>query len=113
VIPGAIQKLSGDPEFGYKVGFEVPEELQEQLGAQISLTDFNVTIQTNKKVKVPYGKKPKKKGKQRKKYGASYLQLKKCPTSGDLPVKAIVHFNDDSNNAGGQTVEDVSSSSCS
>jgi hypothetical protein len=112
VIPGHIQKLSGDPDFGYKVGFEVPEELQEQLGAQISLTNFDVKIKANKKVKVPYGKKPKKKGKKRKKYAASYLQLKKCPTDGNLPVKAIVHFNDDSNQPGGQTVEDTSESSC-
>jgi hypothetical protein len=110
IIPGHIEKLSGDPDFGYKVGFEVPEELQEQLGAQISLTNFDVLIKTNKKVNVKYGKKNRK-GK-RKKYGASYLQLKKCPASGNLPVKAIVHFNNDDNSPGGQVVEDPSESSC-
>jgi hypothetical protein len=115
-IPGHIEKVSGDPDYGYKVGFEVPAELQGNLGSQIALTDFDVVIKTQRKVKFPYGPKPTKKqrkrGKKRKTYKASYLQLKSCPADGQLPSKAIVHFNNDDNTPGGQVVETTSESAC-
>jgi hypothetical protein len=114
-IPGHIEKLD-DPVYGYKVGFEVPPELQGQLGTQIALTDFDVLIETQKTVKIPYGKKPtkkqRKKGKKRKTYKSSYLSLKKCPVDNTLDSKAIVHFNNDDNSPGGQVVENTNDTEC-
>jgi hypothetical protein len=114
-IPGRIEKLP-DPVYGYKVGFEVPPELQGQLGTQIALTDFDVLIETERTVKVAYGPKPTKKqrrrGKKRKTYKASYLQLKKCPVDGLLPSRATVHFNNDDNSPGGQVVTHDSTAAC-
>lgn len=80
VVPGTVVKSSG--AFGFLVRFDIPADLQEQLGLQISLTDFNVKIPgTAKKVKV--GKTFQK---------ISYLQLTGC--KGTLPVKAIAQFKD-------------------
>lgn len=80
VVPGTVVKSSG--AFGFLVRFDIPPDLQEQLGLAISLTDFNVKISgTPKKVKV--GRVFKK---------ISYLQLTSCKSS--LPVKAIAQFKD-------------------
>lgn len=88
VIPGPIKKLKG--QFGYKVSFKVPKELQNIAGSQIALTHFNVKINTKKQVKIN-----KKK--------ASYLQITSCPKTKKLPTKAIVHFNDDAGNPSSTT----------
>jgi hypothetical protein len=80
VVPGTVVKSSG--AFGFLVRFDIPADLQEQLGLAISLTDFKVAISgTPKKVKV--GKVFKK---------IAYLQLNGC--KGTLPVKAISYFRD-------------------
>ena len=80
VVPGTVVKSSG--AFGFLTRFDVPEDLQSQLGLSIALTDFNVKISgTPKKVKV--GRVFKK---------ISYLQLTSCKSS--LPVKAIAQFKD-------------------
>jgi hypothetical protein len=114
-IPGRIVKLN-DPVYGYKVGFEVPPELQGQLGTQIALTDFDVLIKNQKTVKIKYGKKPTKKqrrkGKKQKSYKATYLQLKKCPIDDTLESKVIVHFNNDDNTPGNGTKENETSAAC-
>jgi hypothetical protein len=80
VVPGFIVRASG--AFGTLTRFQVPADLQEQLGLKIALTDFNVKISgTPKTVKV--------KGKSVK---MAYLQLTSC--KGSLPVKAIASFLD-------------------
>jgi hypothetical protein len=80
IVPGTVVKSSG--AFGFLVRFNIPEDLQTQLGLSISLTDFNVKISsTPKKVKV--GRVFKK---------IAYLQLTSC--KGSLPVKAIAAFKD-------------------
>ena len=96
VIPGAVVKSSG--QFGFRVRFTIPLELQSQLGLSISLTDFNVKISgAAKTVKV---KKVRKK--------LAYLQLTSC--KGHLPVKAIAEFKDPS--GGKHTVTSTSRSKC-
>jgi hypothetical protein len=102
VINGKITKFKSGA-FGYKVGFAVPKDLQQQLGAQIALTHFNVKINTSKKVKVKKGK---------KKVAVSYLQLTGCPSSKKLPVKTTVHFNQDNGDAGGPVVTDTDTMAC-
>src|SRR5204863_9851946 len=42
VIPGALRPSSG--AFGYTVEFDIPEDLQNQLGLSIALSKFSVTI---------------------------------------------------------------------
>jgi hypothetical protein len=80
VVPGTVKASSGT--FAFLVRFDIPADLQEQLGLAISLTDFNVKISsTAKKVKV--GRVFKK---------IAYLQLTSC--KGHLPVKAIAQFKD-------------------
>jgi hypothetical protein len=107
VITGTISKAPAP--FGYKVGFQVPADLQEQLGAQIALTDFDVNI-NSKKTAI---KKIHVKGKKKKqKVKVSYLQLKSCPASGELPNKAIVHFNNDDNSPGGPVVPSETTIPC-
>jgi len=94
VIKGPYKNTKG--KFAYKVGFRVPKELQEPApGSQIALTDFDVKIQTKRKVK-----------------GKSYFQVSKCPKGHKLPVKATVHFNDDSNTQSAGTVSDTSKMKC-
>jgi hypothetical protein len=97
VIPGTLGRASG--KWGYKVTFKVPPDLQQQLGLQISLTHFNVVFGTSKTAKVA-GRK------------ASYLQLTKCPSNKTLPVRAIVHFNNDAGQPGGPTVPSDTTTSC-
>ena len=82
IVPGYLRAGTGN--FGYRVDFEIPADLQNQLGLSIALTDFKVNI-TNKAFKV--GKKI---------YG--YLELTGC---GTLPIRAIGHFNDSA--SGGKT----------
>ena len=80
VIPGTVARASG--VFGFSVRFDVPPSLQNQLGLDISLTDFNVKISgTPRKVKV--GKVFKK---------ISYLQIAVCKKT--MHSKAIVTFRD-------------------
>jgi hypothetical protein len=97
VIPGTLVKASG--AFGFLVRFEVPANLQNVAGLDISLTDFDVKLSgTPRKVKV--GKVFKK---------ISFFQLTSC--KGSLPTKAIVDFKDKDT---GQTkpVTSTSSSKC-
>jgi hypothetical protein len=97
VVPGTVVKSSG--AFAFLVRFDIPADLQEQLGLAISLTDFNVKINgTPKKVKV---------GKVFKKLG--YLQLTSC--KGTLPVKAIAQFKDKDTGAV-KPVTSVTSAKC-
>ena len=80
VVPGDLG--AGGGQFGYRVDFKIPDDLQNQLGLSIALTDFKVAI-TNKTFSV------KKNGKKAK---VGYLELTGCP--GTLPIRAIAHFKD-------------------
>jgi hypothetical protein len=82
VVPGDLAKASAP--FGYRVDFKIPEDLQNQLGLSIALTDFKVNI-TNKAFTVKKGGKKIKVG---------YLELTGC---GELPIRAIGHFKDSAN----------------
>jgi len=96
VVPGTLG--AGSAGFGYKVAFEIPEDLQNQLGLAISLTDFKVNITPKPFTVTEKGKKVKK----------GYLQLiAKCP-GGKVPVRAVASFKD----ANGQAT-DVSNDSTS
>jgi len=98
VVPGTVVKSSG--AFGFLVRFDVPQDLQEQLGLSIALTDFNVKISgTPRNVKV--GKVFKK---------ISYMQLTSC--KGSLPVKAIAQFKDSANGNNIKPVTATSSAKC-
>ena len=98
VVPGTVVKSSG--AFAFLVRFQVPADLQEQLGLRIALTDFNVKISgAAKKVKV---------GKVFK--SVSYLQLNSCKKS--LPVKAIAQFKDSANGDNLKPVTNTSASKC-
>jgi hypothetical protein len=80
VVPGTVVKASG--KYAFLTRFDVPADLQEQLGLSIALTDFNVKISgTPRKLKV--GRTFQK---------ISYLQLTSC--KGSLPVQAIAQFKD-------------------
>jgi hypothetical protein len=99
VVPGDLGSASGD--FSYKVDFKIPEDLQNQLGLSIALTDFKVNI-TNKAFVAKSGKRKGKK--------IGYLELvAPCP-GGKVPIRAIAHFKD----AAGATtdVTDDSTSKC-
>jgi hypothetical protein len=99
VVPGTVVKSSGP--FAFLVRFEIPADLQEQLGLTVSLTDFNVKISgTARKVKV--GRVFKK---------ISYLQLTSCKSAG-LPVKAIAQFKDVDNNGQLKSVTSESKGKC-
>jgi hypothetical protein len=107
VITGTVGAASAP--FGYKVGFAVPADLQAILGNQIALTDFSVTI--NKTINVK--RKVKVKGKNKLvPIKTSYLTLSKCPSSKLLPVRAIVHFNDDNNQPSNNTQQVDSTMAC-
>lgn len=87
VVPGTVVKQSG--AYGFLVRFDIPADLQTQLGLSISLTDFNVKVNgTPKTVTV-----------KKKKVKIAYLQLTAC--KGSLPVKAVANFKD---SATGQVV---------
>jgi hypothetical protein len=82
VVPGTVVKSSG--VFGFLVRFDIPADLQSQLGLSISLTDFLVKVSgTPRTVTI-----------KRQKVKVSYLQLTGC--KGHLPVKAIAGFKDSS-----------------
>lgn len=78
VVPGDLAPAAAP--FGYRVDFKIPDDLQNQLGLSIALTDFKVAI-TSKAFTV------KKNG---KKVKVGYLELTGCP--GSLPIRAIGHF---------------------
>jgi hypothetical protein len=82
VVPGDL--ASAPAPFGYRVDFKIPEDLQNQLGLSIALTDFNVAI-TGKAFTVKIKGKKVKKG---------YLELTGC---GEFPIRAIAHFKDSAN----------------
>jgi hypothetical protein len=88
VVPGDL--LSAPAPFSYRVDFKIPEDLQNQLGLSIALTDFKVAI-TSKKFTVKVKGKTKKVG---------YLEVTGC---GELPVRAVAHFKDSAN--GGATTD--------
>jgi hypothetical protein len=97
VIPGALG--SGGAGFAFKIAFKTPPDLQSQLGIQIALTHFQVTIPATKTVTV--------KGKK-----VGYLQLSACPKSKKLPNKATAHFNTDDGSAGGPTMTATNTYAC-
>jgi hypothetical protein len=80
VIVGAIGPGGG--KFGYTVTFTVPADLQFQLGLQVALTHFDVTISPKTISAKVHGKKAK----------VSYLAAKKC---GTLPTQTTVNFDQD------------------
>jgi hypothetical protein len=80
VVPGAVVRSSGT--FGFLVRFDIPADLQSQLGLSISLTDFVVKISGTPRTVTIKGVKKK----------VAYLQLTSC--KGHLPVKAISGFKD-------------------
>jgi hypothetical protein len=89
VIPGtllggaSLSKAHSSASWAYGIRFDIPENLQTQLGLSISLAHFKVTIS-------PAIKQLKVKGKKKK---LSYLALSACPPAG-LPVKAVTVFKD-------------------
>lgn len=95
IVPGTVVRASGP--YGFAVRFDIPTDLQEQLGLKISLTDFDVHI--SPATRVIGGKK------------RAYLQLRSCPRTRRLAVKAETKFRDAST---GQLkpVTSVSSSRC-
>jgi hypothetical protein len=93
VVPGTVAKQSGT--FGFVVHFDIPADLQSQLGLSISLTDFVVKVSGTPRTVTIKSKKVK----------VSYLQLTSCKAS--LPVKAVANFKDSST---GQTVPVTSAS---
>jgi hypothetical protein len=99
VVPGTV--LKGKGLFGFLVQFDIPTDLQEQLGLKISLTDFDVHVDGKPRAVKIGGKSAK----------VAYLQLKACPKTRKLNVKAATQFRD---NATGtiKTVESVSTSKC-
>jgi hypothetical protein len=82
VVPGDLAPASAP--FGYRVDFKIPDDLQNQLGLSIALTDFKVAI-SSKKFTVKVKSKTKKVG---------FLELTGC---GEMPVRAIAHFKDSAN----------------
>jgi hypothetical protein len=81
VVPGVMQKSSGP--YGFVVRWTIPEDLQEQLGLKISLTDLKLTVPaTVRKIKV--GTTFKR---------ASFLQLTACK-GGKMAVKSEAKFKD-------------------
>jgi hypothetical protein len=98
VVPGTVIKSSG--AFAFVTRFDVPADLQEQLGLSIALTDFNVKISgTPRNLKV--GKVFKK---------ITYLQVSSC--KGTLPVKAVAQFKDVDNNGQLKSVTSTSKGKC-
>jgi hypothetical protein len=81
VIEGKVTRASG--MFGRKVTFRIPPDLQSQLGLQIALTGFNVTIGT-KTVSVKGSR-------------ITYIQVKNCPSSHKLANRITLHFNNGEN----------------
>jgi hypothetical protein len=97
VVPGDLGKAAAP--FAYKVDFKIPEDLQNQLGLSIALTDFKVAI-TSKKFTVTVKGKKKQVG---------FLELTGC---GEVPVRAIAHFKDASTGAVTDVTNDSKSKAC-
>ena len=97
VVPGDLGPGSGG--YSYTVAFKIPEDLQNQLGLAIALTDFNVKI-TNKAFK-------NKKFRKGQPFG--FLELAGCPAGG-VNIKAVAAFRD--SNGATTEVTDESKSKC-
>jgi len=81
VVPGVVQKSSGP--YGMVVRWTIPDDLQEQLGLKISLTDLTLKVPaTARKLKI--GRTTKK---------VSFLQLTSCK-GGKMAVKSEGKFKD-------------------
>lgn len=81
VVPGVVKPSTGP--YGFVVRWTIPEDLQEQLGLKISLTDLKLSVPIKvRKIKV--GRVFKK---------ASFLQLTSCKR-GKMAVKSEAKFKD-------------------
>ena len=100
VVPAKLGPGGG--AFGYTLKFQVPPDLQSQLGLQIALTHFDVVTSGKPRTVKVKGKKKKR----------AYLTLSKCPPSGTLPSKAVVQFNNDAGQPGGPTVTSTGTFKC-
>jgi hypothetical protein len=80
VVPGNL--AAGKGPFAYRIDFTIPDDLQNQLGLAIALTDFKVQI-TGKDFSVKQHGKTVKVG---------YLQLNAACPGGKVPVEAVAHF---------------------
>jgi hypothetical protein len=85
IVPGTVQKQSG--AFGFLLRFDIPADLQSQLGLSISLTDFVVKVSGKPRTVKVKGVSTK----------LAYLQLTSC--KGSLPVKATAQFKDSATGA--------------
>ena len=94
IVPGTIVRASGP--YGFAVRFDIPPDLQEQLGLKISLTNFDVHIAPT--TRTISGKK------------VAYLQLTACKDH-KLAVKAETKFRDNTTQQL-KAVTSVSSSKC-
>jgi hypothetical protein len=104
VIIGTIGRGGG--KFGYSITFAVPADLQFQLGLQVALTHFDVTVNKTTTAKV--------KGKKKK---VSYTALTSCPKNHTLPLKTTVNFDGDGTpggpgTPGGQSVTTTGTTKC-
>jgi hypothetical protein len=98
VVPGDLG--AGKDGFSYTVAFKIPDDLQNQLGLAISLTDFKVNI-TNKAFAVK-----KRVGGKKKTVPTGYLELvAPCPAGG-VDIRAVASFR-----AKDGTMSDVTSDS--
>lgn len=105
VIVGTIGKGGGP--FGYTITFAVPADLQFQLGLQVALTHFDVTVSPKTATAKVHGKKKK----------VPYLGLTACPKNHTLPLKATVNFDGDGapgspGTPGGQSVTYTNTMKC-
>lgn len=80
VIPGTLAAASSP--YGYTVRFDIPADLQNQLGLSIALSKFSVTISNRTITKKTHGVKQK----------FSYLMMVAPCVGGKMPTKAITIF---------------------
>jgi hypothetical protein len=84
VIPGRL--IRARRPFGFGVRFDVPADLQNQLGLAISLTNFRVTLSRRARaIKIGQGR-----------VRASFLQVVRCHKR--LPSRAVSVFRDGAGN---------------
>jgi hypothetical protein len=82
VIPGTLK--GGKGAFGYSVEFNIPADLQNQLGLDIALSKFHVVFPSKTITKKIKNKKSK----------LSYLMLTAPCAGGSMPTEATVQFKD-------------------